>query len=375
MNPQQTPFNAYAELGLRPGASEAEVKAAWRRLVSQWHPDRNPSASAVARMQRINLALERIRAGGFDSEPEDGPDAAPAAAEPRPPKPPRRPAREEPPQPQADEPAPGRTIVRKLKLTLEEAAAGCTRVLRGRITATCGACSGLGHRVLAGACPSCHGSGAVRQAGWYGLFRSTAECEACRGSGQARQACAPCDGTGKLAPHSYRMSVRIPPGARDGDVLHVDARRSRGAQAPGAVDIHIELQRHPLFELDPDGTLRCTVPVDGFAWLGQRIVEVPTLGGMQPLRLRRDPLCHRLKGEGFPARGGATRGDLLVTIVPVFADRPSADQDILLDQLIATGLDPRGKPLEPRLAEWSQRLQASGRQGGPRRTNPRSEPR
>jgi molecular chaperone DnaJ len=96
---------------------------------------------------------------------------------------------------------------------------------------------------------------------------------------------------------------------------------------------------------------------------------------MQPLRLRRDPLCHRLKGEGFPARGGATRGDLLVTIVPVFADRPSADQDILLDQLIATGLDPRGKPLEPRLAEWSQRLQASGRQGGPRRTNPRSEPR
>jgi molecular chaperone DnaJ len=360
MNPQLTPSKAYAELGLRPGASEAEVKAAWRRLVSQWHPDRNPSASAVARMQRINLALERIRAGGFEAAPESPP---PAQDRPR-------------PQPDvADEPVSDRTIVRKLKLTLEEAAAGCTRVLRGRITAACGACSGLGHRVLAGTCPSCRGSGAVRQTGWYGLFSNTAECEACRGSGQARQPCEPCAGCGKLPPRSYRLSVRIPPGARDGDVLHVDAQRSRSAQAPGAMDIHIELQAHPLFELDDDGTLRCTVPVDGFAWLGQRVVEVPTLGGLQPLRLRRDPLCHRLAGEGFPARGGARRGDLLVTVVPVFPDRPSADQEILLDQLIATGLDPRGQPLDPRLADWSQRLHASGRKGAPRRPQHRSEPR
>jgi len=56
--------NAYAELDLAPGASEAEVKAAWRRLVSQWHPDRNKTASALVRMQRINTAYETDPARG-----------------------------------------------------------------------------------------------------------------------------------------------------------------------------------------------------------------------------------------------------------------------------------------------------------------------
>ena len=66
--------NAYAELGLAPGAGEAEVKAAWRRLVSQWHPDRNKTASALSRMQRINTAYEQIRLAGF--EPGRPPDRA-----------------------------------------------------------------------------------------------------------------------------------------------------------------------------------------------------------------------------------------------------------------------------------------------------------
>ena len=42
---------AYAELGLPPGASETEVRAAFRRLAARWHPDRNPSPEAVAWMQ------------------------------------------------------------------------------------------------------------------------------------------------------------------------------------------------------------------------------------------------------------------------------------------------------------------------------------
>ena len=53
--------DAYVELGVSPGASESEVKAAWRRLVSRWHPDRNASADAAALMQRINRAYDRIR--------------------------------------------------------------------------------------------------------------------------------------------------------------------------------------------------------------------------------------------------------------------------------------------------------------------------
>ena len=47
---------AYAELGLHPGATDAQLKASWRRLVAAWHPDRNAAADAGHRMQSINKA-------------------------------------------------------------------------------------------------------------------------------------------------------------------------------------------------------------------------------------------------------------------------------------------------------------------------------
>jgi molecular chaperone DnaJ len=52
---------------LAPGASDDEVKAARRRLASQWHPDRNRSAAAISKMERINQAIEQIRRSGFSA--------------------------------------------------------------------------------------------------------------------------------------------------------------------------------------------------------------------------------------------------------------------------------------------------------------------
>ncbi|MFN6997463.1 MAG: J domain-containing protein, partial [Aquincola tertiaricarbonis] len=71
---------ALEELGLRPGASEAEIKAAWRKLVSRWHPDRNASRAAVEKMQRINQAFELLRGAGAAAAPvRPAEPAAPAA--------------------------------------------------------------------------------------------------------------------------------------------------------------------------------------------------------------------------------------------------------------------------------------------------------
>lgn len=332
--PRLNSSSAYAELGLKPDATEADVKAAWRRLVSQWHPDRNASSSAVARMQRINQALEAIREAGFqDAAMPEAPEASDASDEAKT----RRSQRSR--SPDADSgarqsAASGRTIARKVKLTLEQAALGCTMVLRGRYVPVCGSCSGLGHRVLGGACAPCGGSGALRQAGWYGLFSSTSECNHCHGSGRAQAPCAPCKALGKLAARSYRVGVRIPPGARDGDQLHVPAS---GADSPGDFELRVQLLPHPQFELDADGTLRCTWPVNGFAWVAEREVEVPTLSGPRPIRLRREQRCHRLKGEGFPAQRRGERADLLVTVVPRFPAQFTAEQTALLNHLIATG--------------------------------------
>ncbi|HOM13313.1 MAG TPA: DnaJ C-terminal domain-containing protein [Rubrivivax sp.] len=345
--------NAYAELGLSPGASEAEVKAAWRRLVSLWHPDRNSSANAVQKMQRLNEAFEQISRAGFPRAATRRRAEAPPRAEPPAPEPaPSEPASAEPSRA-------GRTIHRKVELGLEEAALGCTRSLSGRYAAQCTGCSGLGWFVLGGRCKVCAGSGAVRRASLYNWFGARVECEACRGGGIARQPCGDCGETGKLPMQRFQVGVRIPPGVRDGDVLQAAALSSGGERL--AIELRVTVRKHEFLELFDDGALRCEVPVDGFAWIAGREVEIPTLAGPRKLKLDRTQLVHRLAGEGFPAQRRGPRGDLWITVVPVFPEPLGAEQRKLLDRLIASNLGRDGQPLQPRLRDWQRRMQGASR--------------
>lgn len=342
---------AYAELGLAPGASEAEVKAAWRRLVSLWHPDRNASATAVHKMQRLNEALEQIsRAGFVHNAARTGPEAA---AESRP-KPPPKPKPEPPP---SAPPPPARTIHRKVELSLQEAALGCKRSVHGQYGVQCAKCSGLGWQVLGGRCKPCAGSGAVRRASLYNWFGSRVECEACSGGGIARRACPDCGATGKLAPQRFKVTVRIAQGVRDGDVLQASTLSCGGETV--AIELRVTVRPHEFLELFDDGALRCEVPVDGFAWIAQREVEVPSLDGLAKLQLQRAQLVYRLAGQGFPTERRGPRGDLWVTVAPVFPEPMSAEQQALLDRLIAANLGRDGQPLSPRLRDWQRRMQAA----------------
>lgn len=364
--------NAFAELGLAADATEREVKAAWRRLASQWHPDRNASAEASARMQRINQAFEYIRRNGrpLPESPDEPmrdaqtPDAAPdreaavdetaaasAAASSQ--------SRESEEDTAADAGASRRLLRRKIKLTLEEAAAGCIKVLRGKVVDTCKDCAGAGSRVMAGHCAACGGSGTLQKRSFFGWSAGAATaCEACLGSGAGRVDCASCEGIGKLPPRNYRLSVRIPHGVRHGDLLHVDGRRAR-ADGPNAdVEIRVEIATHDLFQLGDDGTIHCDMPIDGFAWIANRTVKVPTLSGFQPLSLSRDQLTYRLDGQGFPVQRRGPRGDQVITLTPIFPTRLSTDQQILLDQLSATGLGADGEAVDERLRAWHRGLRA-----------------
>jgi molecular chaperone DnaJ len=324
--------NAFAELGLAPGATETEVKAAWRRLVSQWHPDRNDSSGAVAKMQRINEALKEIRLSGFCADPEEFDDDTVGTDR------------------------QGRTISRKVKLTLEEAAVGCTRVLRGKVTENCSTCAGAGYQGLEETCRQCEGSGAVRHHAWYGWVSTLAECGACSGGGVVRQLCQACRGAGTLGTRRYNISVRIPHGVRNGDLLRVDGRRAGLGQRPGHLNIRVQVLDHEFFELDDDGTVRCEIPVDGFAWAANRSVEVPTLTGLETMQLNREQLSYHLRGRGFPVERRGPRGDYWVTVVPMFPEQLSADQEILLDQLIATSSGLDGQASNHRLHVWNQGL-------------------
>ena len=132
----------------------------------------------------------------------------------------------------------------------------------------------------------------------------------------------------------------------------------RPDQSPGDLLIRVQLQSHTLFTLADDdlGSVRCSMPVNGFAWLANRPVVVPTLSGPATLVLDRLQRDYRLPGQGFPATRRGPRGDLLVHIEPCFPERLSVDQQILLDQLMATGMGQDGGAADERLSNWQHNL-------------------
>ena len=319
--------DAYTELGLDPGASDAEVKAAWRRMVSRWHPDRNASAEAAALIQRINGAYERIRLAAVSADAADDDNAEPAA---------------------------GRTVQRRVRISVEDAVLGCTRVLRGRLVDDCAACDGTGARGAPLRCAGCGGSGHQRSAWWLAWPPVATPCGDCNGAGTRQPPCPACDGAGGQTLR-YRCTVRLPAGLRHGDSLRADGGGSHRGGFDGKLDLRIELLPHPFFTIASDGLLRAELPVDGFAWLAQRWVDVPAPRGLQQMRLRRGRLVYRLPGLGLPLqRGAGPRGDYVVTVVPTFPDQPDAEQQALLERLSAIA---DAHPA-PALRDWRQRLQA-----------------
>lgn len=334
---------AYKELGLNPSASDAQLKATWRRLVATWHPDRNTTAGADKRMQLINKAYQHIRQlrdGNANGADEAGDESTKAASS--------------SPTAEASEAPPNRnTLVRKVRLTLEEVILGCTRTLHGRYTYTCHACVGKGQRVLAKACGTCGGSGAVRKAALFGWLWNSEECADCGGDGRQRDRCDACDGSGERAV-TYRRQVRFPAGLREGHVLNVPA--SHYGEIEISLELQVEIEPHPLFTLGDDGVLRCEMPVNGYAWMAGRWVDVPTPNGVQQLRLNRDALVYRLRDQGFPTAVRGRRGDYHVKVVPVFPAQEDPEQEALLDQLIAKSTSTAEADHSQPLGQWRQRL-------------------
>ena len=320
----------YDELGLKPGSTDAEVKAAWRRLSARWHPDRNDSPHALRKIQRINLAVAVIRrareAGGSVAGGNTGSQERPVAEH-------------------------------TVSVSLEEVVTGCTRELRGEILESCVDCEGSGLQPRATVCRECNGAGRVRPHLWFAWLSPLVECGACQGQGATRHGCATCAGSGKSKPQRYRCRVEIPSGARAGDVLDVVARGEGGHRQQMVVRVRLELEQHPLFTAEAGGTLKCEIPVDGFAWVAQRWIEVPTPRGLQQMKLRRDALSYRIKAAGLPWQEGGAAGDCIVTVVPLFPQELDSEQEAAIDRLVATNSGGEGTAAGERVARWRRLVQ------------------
>lgn len=322
----------YHELGLRADSTDEEVKAAWRRLSAQWHPDRNNSPHALRNIQRINRALEEIRRAR--KNPGAGADDTRAPA------------------------APAAQHV--VNLTLEEVVTGCVKEVRGELVEDCVDCAGAGLQLHASQCKECEGSGRIRQGLWFGWVSQTVECTTCQGHGTTRQACAACGASGKALAIKYACRVDVAPGARAGDLLDVSAlvqaKQAKHRKRTLALRLRVELHPHDLFTADADGTIKCEIPVDGFAWMANRWIEVPTPRGLQQMKLRRDALGYRIKGAGLPWGSEAQTGDCIVTVVPLFPEVLSPEQDAAIDLLVKSNSGTPGTAAGGRMAQWRRLL-------------------
>ena len=270
--------NAFAELGLACDATEREVKAAWRRLASQWHPDRNGSADAVARMQRINQAFEAIRNAGFARRPGA-----------RPARPTRTrlddDARQPPPRTPLNRGA-GRSIARSSSRSRKRPPAASSRCAAGQ--------SGLRHlrrRRPPGARRQLRSVRRLGRGGEALLLRLARRHERVRSpamaaaspSAAARTARAPEDGDPRLpaqGPHPARRAPRRPAACR---------RPARTANPPPAdLELRVELLAHP--SSNSTTTARCAASCRSTASPGSPTgpSQLPTLAGLRSLALRRE---------------------------------------------------------------------------------------
>lgn len=235
----------------------------------------------------------------------------------------------------------GNDLQVKLNLTLEEIATGVQKKLKVKRFKVCAECGGSGAKkgTQRKACPTCHGSGQVRQVSnsFLGQFVNIQTCPQCHGEGKVTSdPCPVCKSDGRVREETV-VNVDIPAGVSAGQYLTLRGEGNAGPHGgpSGDLVVVIDEQPHEYFARDGDNiiyVLPLTIPQ---AVLGDE-VEVPTLTGRA--RLKIDPGTEpgrvlRMRGKGLPALNGYRAGDELVEIRLNVPKRLSSREKELLNEL------------------------------------------
>lgn len=232
----------------------------------------------------------------------------------------------------------------KVKLTLEEVAAGAEKKIKVNKFVHCKTCNGSGAK-SSGAiktCTTCRGTGHVTKvtSTFLGQMQTTAACPTCHGEGQTiTDKCGNCHGDG-IVRDEETMTLNIPAGVEDGMQMSVNGK---GNAAPrgginGDLIVAIEEIEHP--ELKRDGV---NVYYDAYvnfadAALGAQI-EVPLIDGRAKVKIdegTQSGKILRLRGKGLPEINGYHRGDLLVCVNVFTPQKLSKEEKALMEKLRAS---------------------------------------
>lgn len=324
----------YEVLGLQKGASEQEIKRAYKRLAAKHHPDKNQgSKEAEEKFKEIKEAYEVLGdnekramydqyghqafeqgggAGGFGgfggggfggfedifSEMFGGGFGGGARRQ--------RVVR-------------GDDLRYDLEITLEEAVRGVKKDIRIRTLVQCDTCHGSGAEAgsKVETCPHCHDSGRVRRQ--QGFFMTETVCPSCHGTGKKiDKPCKSCHGDGRVE-KTKNLSVTIPAGVDTGNQLRLSGEGAAGENGAPAGDLYvvIHVKDHDIFVRD-GSNLYCEVPISfTMAALGGEI-EVPTLDGRVKLKIPAETQTgklFRVRGKGVTSARGGYAGDLICKVI------------------------------------------------------------
>ena len=218
------------------------------------------------------------------------------------------------PQPQR-----GDNLETEATITFEQAVGGVTLPLRLTSDEPCPTCHGTGAKpgTVPKVCTKCQGSG-MQTGASGGVVAMTEPCDQCRGRGlMVEHPCTTCRGSGR-APSSRTISVKVPPGVKDGQRIKLKGKGDPGVNGGPAGDLFVivHVGAHELFGRKGDHlTIRVPITFDQAALGGE--ISVPTIDGA-PVRIRiaaGTPTGRVLRARGKGGtRRDSTRGDLLVTV-------------------------------------------------------------
>jgi len=336
----------YSVLGVERGASEAEIKRAYRGLARKFHPDVAVDKAAAERhFKEINEAYEVLSdpqkrnhydrfgsvsgqggTGGF------GPFATPdgfgdifdmffgGRGGPQ----------------RAAGPQRGADLRYDLQITLEEAYRGAEREILFQHLASCETCRGNGARAGTSPtrCDRCGGSGVARTSRQtpLGSFVTQAACPKCGGEGEfAAHPCETCRGHGRVE-RTRTLTVKIPAGVDEGSRIRIASSGEGGTRGgpPGDLYVYLSVAQHARFRRD-GADLFLDIPISFTQAALGGTVAVESLDGPLELALvagTQTGSAYRLRARGMPHVRGGSRGDLLVTVhvaVPTKLSRRERD--------------------------------------------------
>ena len=344
----------YEVLGVSKGASDSEIKSAYRKLAKKYHPDMNPGdKEAEAKFKEASEAYAVLSdadkrrqydqfghaafdggaggAGGFDFGGMDMGDIFGdifgdffGGGRSR---------------GQSNGPMKGQNIRTSVRITFEEACFGVDKEIDVTLKEECATCHGTGAKpgTSPETCKKCGGKGQVvfTQQSLFGVVRNVQACPDCHGTGKIiKERCSDCSGSGYISKRK-QISVSIPAGIDNGQCVRIRDKGEPGVNGGQRGDLLVEVvvSRHPIFQRQ-DRDIFSTAPITfAQAALGGD-VRIKTVDGEVIYTVKPGTQTNtrvRLRNKGVPSlRNKQVRGDHYVTLVVEVPTKMNSEQKELL---------------------------------------------